>query len=52
MTAHQHLLRNGTFFFPGPTEVREPVLAAMTQPMIPHRGAAFESMFARQQEAL
>jgi aspartate aminotransferase-like enzyme len=52
MTAHQHLLRNGTFFFPGPTEVRESVLSAMTQPMIPHRGAAFESMFARQQEAL
>jgi aspartate aminotransferase-like enzyme len=52
MTAHQHLLRNGTFFFPGPTQVREPVLSAMTQPMIPHRGAAFESMFARQQDAL
>ncbi len=46
------LLTNGTFFFPGPTEVRAPVLAAMTQPMIPHRGAAFESLFMRLQDAL
>ena len=46
------LLPNGTFFFPGPTEVRGPVLAAMTQPMIPHRGAAFEAMFMRLQESL
>lgn len=46
------LLPNGTFFFPGPTEVRAPVLAAMTQPMIPHRGAAFESLFMRLQESL
>lgn len=41
------LLTNGTFFFPGPTEVRPEVLNAMTQPMIPHRGPEFESMFAR-----
>ena len=46
------LLPNGTFFFPGPTEVRAPVLAAMTQPMIPHRGAAFEALFLRMQESL
>jgi aspartate aminotransferase-like enzyme len=46
------LLRDGTFFFPGPTEVRPEVLEAMTQPMIPHRGAAFETMFGRLQESL
>ena len=46
------LLPNGTFFFPGPTEVRTPVLEAMTRPMIPHRGAAFESLFTRLQDAL
>jgi aspartate aminotransferase-like enzyme len=46
------LLPNGTFFFPGPTEVREPVLQAMTHRMIPHRGVAFESMFMRLQDAL
>ena len=46
------LLPNGTFFFPGPTEVRRPVLDAMMQPMIPHRGAAFEALFVRLQEAL
>jgi aspartate aminotransferase-like enzyme len=46
------LLYDGTFFFPGPTEVRPAVLAAMTQPMIPHRGPAFEAMFGRLQEAL
>jgi aspartate aminotransferase-like enzyme len=46
------LLTEGTFFFPGPTEVRAEVLAAMTQPMIPHRGAAFETMFGRLQESL
>ena len=46
------VLTNGTFFFPGPTEVREEVLRAMTQPMIAHRGAAFEEMFARMQTSL
>ena len=46
------LLQDGTFFFPGPTEVRAEVLAAMTQPMIPHRGAAFEAMFGRLQDSL
>jgi aspartate aminotransferase-like enzyme len=38
---------NGTFFLPGPTEVRREVLEAMLQPMLPHRGAAFEELFAR-----
>jgi aspartate aminotransferase-like enzyme len=46
------LIPSGTFFFPGPTEVRPAVLQAMTQPMIPHRGAAFEAMFGRLQDAL
>ncbi len=42
----------GTFFVPGPTEVRRDVLEAMTQPMIPHRSAAFETIFARAQRGL
>lgn len=42
----------GTFFLPGPTEVRPEVLQAMTRPMIPHRGKAFEAMFARIQAGL
>ncbi|MES2177407.1 MAG: alanine--glyoxylate aminotransferase family protein [Gemmatimonadota bacterium] len=46
------LLTQGTFFFPGPTEVRQVVLDAMTQPMIAHRGPAFESMYARIQTSL
>ncbi len=37
----------GTFFLPGPTEVRPAVLAAMVRPMIPHRGAEFEALHAR-----
>lgn len=35
----------GTFFLPGPTEVRPDVLSAMLKPMIPHRGADFERLF-------
>ena len=46
------LLTNGNFFFPGPTEVRSEVLQAMTLPMVPHRGAYFESIYARMQRAL
>ncbi len=42
----------GTFFLPGPTEVHPDVLAGMLRPMIPHRGAAFESLFARCVEGL
>ena len=42
----------GTFFLPGPTEVRREVLEAMTRPMIAHRGKEFEALFARMQENL
>lgn len=42
----------GTFFLPGPTEVREEIMAAMIQPMIPHRGSAFEQLFERLQHGL
>ncbi|HYN83143.1 MAG TPA: alanine--glyoxylate aminotransferase family protein [Gemmatimonadaceae bacterium] len=44
--------RFGTFFAPGPTEVRQEVLVAMTRPMIPHRSSAFEELFARLQAGL
>ena len=46
------LLDQGTFFFPGPTEVRPAVLAAMTRPMIPHRGPEFTALYTRLQGAL
>jgi aspartate aminotransferase-like enzyme len=42
----------GRFFLPGPTDVRPEVLAAMMRPMIGHRGAAFEELFARIQAGL
>ena len=42
----------GTFFLPGPTEVRREVLEAMLAPMLPHRGAVFEALFARIQDGL
>ena len=42
----------GTFFLPGPTEVRREVLAAMLKPMLPHRSAEFESLFAKLQDGL
>jgi aspartate aminotransferase-like enzyme len=42
----------GTFFLPGPTEVRQEALAAMLRPMLPHRSAEFEALFARLQEGL
>ena len=42
----------GTFFLPGPTEVRPEVLAAMLQPMISHRSKTFEALFARVQDGL
>ena len=42
----------GTFFLPGPTEVRDEIMAAMIQPMIPHRGSQFEKLFERLQEGL
>lgn len=34
----------GTFFNPGPTEVRPEVLRAMSRPMIGHRGAVYEAL--------
>ncbi len=46
------LLTDGTFFFPGPTEVRREVLEAMTRPMLSHRGPVFEELFARLEVAL
>ena len=42
----------GTFFLPGPTEVRPEILAAMVRPMIAHRSSAFEALFARLQTGL
>jgi aspartate aminotransferase-like enzyme len=42
----------GTFFLPGPTEVRQEILAAMMQPMIAHRGSTFEQLFERLQRGL
>lgn len=42
----------GTFFLPGPTEVRQEIMAAMMQPMIPHRGPEFEHLFERLQHGL
>jgi len=42
----------GTFFLPGPTEVRPEIMAAMAQPMIPHRGSEFEQLFERLQGGL
>jgi aspartate aminotransferase-like enzyme len=37
----------GTFFVPGPTEVRPEILEQLTRPMMQHRNKAFEAMFAR-----
>lgn len=42
----------GSFFLPGPTEVRPEILGAMLQPMIGHRGPAFEELFVRIQGGL
>ena len=42
----------GTFFLPGPTEVRDEVLREMLRPMIAHRGAEFETLFATVQQGL
>ncbi|HYW51454.1 MAG TPA: alanine--glyoxylate aminotransferase family protein, partial [Gemmatimonadaceae bacterium] len=38
---------DGTFFLPGPTEVRPEILREMARPMLPHRSAAFEAEYAR-----
>ena len=37
----------GKFFLPGPTEVRQEVLQAMTKPMIGHRGKQIEEIMGR-----
>jgi predicted phosphoserine aminotransferase len=37
----------GKLFIPGPVDVDDEVLAAQTQPMLPHRSAEFEEMFRR-----
>src|SRR3954454_19478813 len=37
----------GSFFVPGPPEIRPEILAQMTRPIIGHRGKNFEAMFAR-----
>lgn len=37
----------GTFFYPGPTEVRPEVLRAMVRPMIPHRGVEAQALHRR-----
>jgi aspartate aminotransferase-like enzyme len=42
----------GTFFLPGPTEVRREILESMTGPMMPHRGREFEQLFGRIQVGL
>lgn len=42
----------GTFFVPGPTEVRREVLDAMSGPMIPHRSTQFETLYAGAQVGL
>lgn len=42
----------GHFFLPGPTDVRAEVLAAQSGPMLPHRGAEFEALFANIQRGL
>jgi aspartate aminotransferase-like enzyme len=52
MTAAVPTTDFGTFFLPGPTEVRREVLEAMTRPMIAHRGKEFEALYARIQEGL
>ncbi|HET7563407.1 MAG TPA: alanine--glyoxylate aminotransferase family protein [Gemmatimonadaceae bacterium] len=36
-----------TFFIPGPTQVRPEILAAMTRPMIPHRGGEMHGILER-----
>ena len=37
----------GSFFLPGPTEVRPEILRAMVRPMIGHRGADYEALHGR-----
>ena len=46
MTRHTHITF-GSFFLPGPTEVRPEILQAMVRPMIGHRGAEYEALHRR-----
>ncbi len=51
-TVNERIDEFGTFFVPGPTEVRREILTAMTRPMIAHRSPEFEELFARAQAGL
>jgi aspartate aminotransferase-like enzyme len=42
----------GTFYVPGPTEVRPEILATLSRPLIEHRGREFQAMFARIESGL
>jgi len=44
--------RFGTFFLPGPTEVRPVVRQAMSGAMMSHRGPEFRALYARVQSGL
>lgn len=46
------MARFGSFFLPGPTEVRPEIARAMTKPMIGHRGPEFRELFERLQSGL
>ena len=39
-------------FIPGPVDVSEEVMQAMTQPMIPHRSKEFDELFRRTAEGM
>lgn len=45
-------IANGSFFLPGPTEVRPEVLQAMCRPMVSHRSEEFIALYARLSAAL
>lgn len=42
----------GTFFLPGPTEVRPEILQAMAAPVVSHRGESFTARYRRAAEGL
>ncbi len=46
------IVASGRFFLPGPTEVHPDVLAAMTRPMIGHRGKGMEALLESLQPGL
>ena len=47
-----HLIEDGRFFLPGPTEVHPDVLRAQSRPLISHRGDEMRSLWARLQRGL